>query len=399
MYYTLALRAAWWICCGQWLTSGAPRPRAKKVPFCPTERHNDEKGNPLGKLGVSSVHVFISYSHANGDFAEILRTRLEGSGFNVWTDEDRLLAGEDWRNGIDKAIRSACALIVVMTPSAKASEYVTYEWAFAWGVGVKVIPILLEPTPLHPRLEVLQYLDFSIRSARPWDKLLALLKEVSANSRAVLLRGQDDLVSSISGIVRNALSNLDNVDRDIRQKAVEMLASMQDPVARDAVVSALKHPIRDVREAAARALVEIKYPAAVPALIEALRDEDSNVRRQTAQARGDQGPGGSTAPNRGPARQRQRRARGGDAGAREDQEMNRLTGVLCVMFSRRICGRCASRIKAHSGKQDFAKSPTELISIRAQACETEVKARSPSLFAAISPDRAVPNRSVALCAW
>ena len=278
MYYTLALRAAWWICCGQWLTSGAPRPRAKKVPFCPTERHNDEKGNPLGKLGVSSVHVFISYSHANGDFAEILRTRLEGSGFNVWTDEDRLLAGEDWRNGIDKAIRSACALIVVMTPSAKASEYVTYEWAFAWGVGVKVIPILLEPTPLHPRLEVLQYLDFSIRSARPWDKLLALLKEVSANSRAVLLRGQDDLVSSISGIVRNALSNLDNVDRDIRQKAVEMLASMQDPVARDAVVSALKHPIRDVREAAARALVEIKYPAAVPALIEALRDEDSNVR-------------------------------------------------------------------------------------------------------------------------
>ena len=345
------------------------------------------------------MHVFISYSHANGDFAEILRTRLEGSGFNVWTDEDRLLAGEDWRNGIDKAIRSACALIVVMTPSAKASEYVTYEWAFAWGVGVKVIPILLEPTPLHPRLEVLQYLDFSIRSARPWDKLLALLKEVSANSRAVLLRGQDDLVSSISGIVRNALSNLDNVDRDIRQKAVEMLASMQDPVARDAVVSALKHPIRDVREAAARALVEIKYPAAVPALIEALRDEDSNVRRQTAQARGDQGPGGSTAPNRGPARQRQRRARGGDAGAREDQEMNRLTGVLCVMFSRRICGRCASRIKAHSGKQDFAKSPTELISIRAQACETEVKARSPSLFAAISPDRAVPNRSVALCAW
>ena len=232
------------------------------------------------------MHVFISYSHANGDFAEILRTRLEGSGFNVWTDEDRLLAGEDWRNGIDKAIRSACALIVVMTPSAKASEYVTYEWAFAWGVGVKVIPILLEPTPLHPRLEVLQYLDFSIRSARPWDKLLALLKEVSANSRAVLLRGQDDLVSSISGIVRNALSNLDNVDRDIRQKAVEMLASMQDPVARDAVVSALKHPIRDVREAAARALVEIKYPAAVPALIEALRDEDSNVRELAAGALG-----------------------------------------------------------------------------------------------------------------
>jgi hypothetical protein len=83
------------------------------------------------------MHVFISYSHTNGDFAEILRTRLEGSGLNVWTDEDRLLAGEDWRNGIDQAIRSACALIVVMTPSAKASEYVTYEWAFASGSASK----------------------------------------------------------------------------------------------------------------------------------------------------------------------------------------------------------------------------------------------------------------------
>lgn len=224
------------------------------------------------------MHVFISYSHVNGDFAEILRTRLEGGGFNVWTDEDRLLAGEDWRNGIDKAIRSACALIVVMTPSAKASEYVTYEWAFAWGVGVKVIPILLEPTPLHPRLEVLQYLDFSIRSARPWDKLLALLKEVSANSRAGSLRGEDGIVLNIPGIIRNTLSSLDNVDRDIREKAVQMLASMQHPVARDAVVNALKHPMHDVREAAAAALGEIKDPAAVPALIEALRDENSFVR-------------------------------------------------------------------------------------------------------------------------
>jgi hypothetical protein len=115
------------------------------------------------------MHVFISYSHANGDFAEIVKTRLEGRGFNVWTDEDRLLAGEDWRNGIDQAIRSACALIVVITPSAKASEYVTYEWAFAWGIGIKVIPVLLEPTPLHPRLEALQYLDFSIRAERQWD--------------------------------------------------------------------------------------------------------------------------------------------------------------------------------------------------------------------------------------
>ena len=42
---------------------------------------------------------------------------------------------------IDLSIKNAFALIVIMTPEAKASEYVTYEWAFAWGVVVKVIPV------------------------------------------------------------------------------------------------------------------------------------------------------------------------------------------------------------------------------------------------------------------
>ena len=66
---------------------------------------------------------------------EVLKTRLEGGGFSVWIFEDKLLPGEDWRNGIDQAIRSAGALVAVMSPAAKASEYVTYEWAFALGLA------------------------------------------------------------------------------------------------------------------------------------------------------------------------------------------------------------------------------------------------------------------------
>lgn len=77
---------------------------------------------------------------------------------------------------IDLAIKDAFALIVIMTPEAKASEYVTYEWAFAWGVGVKVIPIMLKTTPLHPRLEALQYLDFTNLKTRPWERLIEEVK-------------------------------------------------------------------------------------------------------------------------------------------------------------------------------------------------------------------------------
>ncbi len=121
-------------------------------------------------------HVFISYKHEDCDFAEVLSYRVEKEGFKTWTDSYRLGAGEDWRTDIDQAIQNAFALVVIMTPEAKESEYVTYEWAFAWGAGVKVIPVLYKKTSLHPRLEALQYLDFSGRTNRPWDTLIESIR-------------------------------------------------------------------------------------------------------------------------------------------------------------------------------------------------------------------------------
>src|SRR5260370_42433663 len=101
-------------------------------------------------------HIFISYMHDDGDFTEILNTRIKSAGFETWIDDDKLHAGEDWRAEIDEAIKNALALIVIMSPEAKASEYVTYEWSFALGVGIKVIPVMIKQTTLHPRLEALQ---------------------------------------------------------------------------------------------------------------------------------------------------------------------------------------------------------------------------------------------------
>jgi predicted nucleotide-binding protein len=123
-------------------------------------------------------HIFISHSKEDGDFAELLKLRLEREGYQAWVDSDRLDPGTDWREEIDQGIRGALLVIAVMTPDARISEYVTYEWAFAWGYGKKVIPIMLRQTTLHPRLATLQYLDFTNRIARPWSRLF----EVLANS-------------------------------------------------------------------------------------------------------------------------------------------------------------------------------------------------------------------------
>jgi len=121
-------------------------------------------------------HIFISHSHQDSDFAEILENKLSEAKLTVWRDVG-IRGGQDWRSEIDQAIKEAIALIVIVTPDAKSSEYVTYEWSFAWGAQVKVIPVMLKTTELHPRLESLQYLDFTNRGARPWDTLVELLVE------------------------------------------------------------------------------------------------------------------------------------------------------------------------------------------------------------------------------
>lgn len=144
------------------------------------------ESSPTGSLSkvdsppsVDSVQplFFISHSHEDGDFAELLKLRMERESLGAWIDIDRLGPGVDWRQGIDDAIRSSAALIAVMSPEARRSEYVTYEWSFGWGGGIKILPLMLRETPLHPRLATLQYLDFTNRAARPWARLFEALNE------------------------------------------------------------------------------------------------------------------------------------------------------------------------------------------------------------------------------
>jgi hypothetical protein len=118
-------------------------------------------------------HVFISYSRKDATFAEALREHVQAAGFEVWMDSI-LPAGFDWRQEIDAAIRESFVILVVVSPDSKVSEYVTYEWAFGLGLGVKVIPLVVERTALHPRLETVQHVDFvdAEKHEQSWQRLI-----------------------------------------------------------------------------------------------------------------------------------------------------------------------------------------------------------------------------------
>jgi HEAT repeat protein len=225
--------------------------------------------------------VFISYKHSDGDFAEILVKRLKQAHFKVWIDEDddKLPPGANWREEIDRAIKESFVLIVIITPQAKASEYVIYELGFAYGVGVQVLPIIRENTELHPRIQLLQHLDFTTQDSkqRPWGTLIKALRKVATIYEEQREQRSADLPASI----KQAVSTLESPLPNVRSQAFKRLSQTSLPAAKDALRAALNSSLSEVRVEAALLLSDV---SAAPVLVEALHDMDKVVSTRAMKA-------------------------------------------------------------------------------------------------------------------
>jgi hypothetical protein len=128
--------------------------------------------------------VFISYSSKDIDFAQLCSAMLKTEGIDTWIDHGSIHGGDEWRESIDEGIQSSDAVVVVISPYSNESSYVTYEWAFALGQDVKIIPILLKKTNTHPRLSTIHHFDFTNPLSRPWGDLIEEIKRSSDTSEA-----------------------------------------------------------------------------------------------------------------------------------------------------------------------------------------------------------------------
>jgi hypothetical protein len=126
--------------------------------------------------------VFLSYSSKDHHFAELATLKLQAANISVWKDRDQLRAGRNWRDGIERGIADSIAVLVALSESSVASPYVTFEWAYGLGKSKTLVPLKLEECEVPPRLEPIQYLDFSIANALPWDALVEHIREIEAEA-------------------------------------------------------------------------------------------------------------------------------------------------------------------------------------------------------------------------
>lgn len=93
-----------------------------------------------------SPEIFISYAHANKRTVFPIVRRLESSKLDVWIDGDDMLTdGQPFGVQIQKAVKNAKAVVVMISNQSNQSNWVALEATYARKFGKKLIPFYLQP--------------------------------------------------------------------------------------------------------------------------------------------------------------------------------------------------------------------------------------------------------------
>lgn len=94
--------------------------------------------------------VFLSYSRADSDAVDRLASGLRTAGVGVWLDHSGIEAGTRWPEEIAKALTAAEVVLLALSPSALASEYVLSEITLAYEHRKPMLVLELEPAQIPP---------------------------------------------------------------------------------------------------------------------------------------------------------------------------------------------------------------------------------------------------------
>lgn len=221
-------------------------------------------------------HVFISYHRQDEPLAHAVQTQIEQAGLAFWLSPHEQRFRDDWAE-TDQAIQQSSVLVVIMTPSARTSDQVAYEWAFALGAGIPVVPLLFKTTDMPPRLTLLHGLDFTNNALLPWDELLEMLHKTEGT---YLASPADYPDIETTGSPPRATVDTARISDTVRSFSSTTTATTGDHAAvRGVLTDSLQHHLREVRIQAALMLAQFQEEQAVPVLIDALRDRHRDVHQ------------------------------------------------------------------------------------------------------------------------
>src|SRR5258706_16391110 len=93
---------------------------------------------------LQTTQVFMSYSRRDTDVMWRTAIFLREHGINVWVDNEKLIPGTAiWEEEIEKVIKPASTVVVVMSPDSKKSEWDWRTGTLADQHHKTILPILV----------------------------------------------------------------------------------------------------------------------------------------------------------------------------------------------------------------------------------------------------------------
>lgn len=123
--------------------------------------------------------LFLSFATADRLDAQVIARCVEGADLRLFFSDESIMAGEEFRDRIRKAIRNSCEVAVLASPRSLVRKWVHDEYTLAWGLEKPLTPVLRDcsehdlPEPLRgfqsiPFERVADYVrDLSARVRKP----------------------------------------------------------------------------------------------------------------------------------------------------------------------------------------------------------------------------------------
>jgi len=160
---------------------------------------------------LPSFEVFVSYSrHDATVVTPIVKLLRLGEGRMVFCDLDSIAPGERWREQLEKALGTAAYVVVFWCSHASASAEVAREYEAALASGKKLVPVLLDRTPLPAGLGEYEWIDLSALAAASHSPARDPQPAPAATAR----RGGgllSTLVSAVAGVLGLGIDTLRSV--------------------------------------------------------------------------------------------------------------------------------------------------------------------------------------------
>jgi hypothetical protein len=125
------------------------------------------------------MNIFLSYNKADKEVARSIGAQMFLSGIEVWFDEWEIQAGDSIPGKLDEGLAAFNAFVLVWSANARQANWVRKELSSAIMRAIndksaRIVPCLLDETPLPPLIADLRGIDFSDRH-RGVEELLEVL--------------------------------------------------------------------------------------------------------------------------------------------------------------------------------------------------------------------------------